>query len=74
MLLLMVMKMMMIVMMMMKIMMMMMMMMMKPSELLIHLGGLQLGAGGLPGLIPFPPLGDIFCLDFGLGWLGMLPL
>ena len=45
-LLLMVMKMMMIMMMMMKMMMMMRMMMMKPSELLIHLGGLQLGARG----------------------------
>lgn len=33
-----------------------------------------MGPGGLPGPIPFPPLGDIFCLDFGLGWLGMLPL
>ena len=31
----------------------------------------DLGPGGLPGPM-FPPLGDIFCLDLGLGWLGVL--
>jgi len=30
------------------------------------------GPGGRPGPTLFP-LGDIFCLDFGLGWLGRLP-
>ena len=31
----------------------------------------DLGPGGLPGPGP-PPLGDIFCLLLGLGWLGVL--
>ena len=32
---------------------------------------MDLGPGGLPGPM-LVPLGDIFCLDFGLGWLGRL--
>ena len=31
----------------------------------------DLGPGGLPGP-GLAPLGDIFCLDLGLGWLGVL--
>ena len=32
----------------------------------------DLGPGGRPGPM-FVPRGDIFCLDFGLGWFGRLP-
>ena len=37
--------------------------------------GCGFGPGGLPGpTLAIPLRGDIFCFDFGLGWLGRLPL
>ena len=37
--------------------------------------GCGFGPGGLPGpALAIPLRGDIFCFDFGLGWLGRLPL